>query len=462
MRNFVLVSAIVLGNACAKTPATTRSVQIEATLPSGMPPSAQLFIAVYSPEEIAAKMPQDPARLFDVMGRIVGVSDQDDRDDVVAFKVEVPAADAVVHVFYDAANHGLEALFGPRPGLAQGFVEVPAAAANVALALQGSPPAPPEESCRRERQTLLVLDAPETARPGDTGERRVCVQVPASYADGDQRYPVVFALPGFSGFHANNDAWRARSSFDEAAAEVGVEAIYVGVATRVVEGTSYFASSPRFGDWDAYFAHRLVPEIDQRFRTNGRRATVGHSTGGWNAIHLGIAHPELVHVVGASSPDPLDFEDWLRDGAQLKPRWLAWLRAEEAMGGRGQFVSWAAAWSPDPTAPRGFRWPADVVSGAIDETVYASWQAHSPFARLHSDAGRAGGAQLSGKLVITAGRTDEFDLFHPTARYVEALTAAGVEVAWLPTDLGHFGGDQDRWGPLARFVLRALREPPTR
>src|SRR5690606_28550442 len=131
-----------------------------------------------------------------------------------------------------------------------------------------------------------------------------------------------------------------------------------------------------------------VPEIDSRFRTNGRRALVGHSTGGFNAVHLGMNHPDLVHAVGASSPDPLELANWLRDGAVLKPRWRAWLSAEHELGGRGQFVSWAASWSPDDSAPRGFRFPADPKTGVIDEAVYQRWLARSPAARLQTEAGR--------------------------------------------------------------------------
>jgi S-formylglutathione hydrolase FrmB len=462
--------------AAAPTPATTsatpdapaaveatRSVRILATLPPGMPGVGRAFVAVYRPEEIAANLPRDPARLFEVLDRIRAVRDEEASDEVVGFELAVPASGAVVvHVFFDADNHGLEALFGPRAGLAQGFASVAADAREAAVALEGAPPAAPSEPCVGARQTLLVLDAPETRRLGDEGRRLACVQVPASYAAGDRRYPVVFALPGFSGSHARSDAWGARDLFDEAAVETGVEAIYVGVGTRTAEGTSYFASSARFGDWDAYFARRLVPEIDRRFRTDGRRAAVGHSTGGWNAVHLALNHPELVQVVGASAPDPLDFGVWLREGAHLRPRWRAWLRAEHEMGGRGQFVSWAAAWSPDARAPLGFRWPADVITGAVDEAVFALWQAQSPRARLETEAGRAAASRLSGSIAITAGRADEFDLFAPTEAFAQALSAAGVEVLWLPTALGHFGGDATRWHTMTRFVLRRLGAPADR
>ena len=61
--------------------------------------------------------------------------------------------------------------------------------------------------------------------------------------------------------------------------------------------------------------------------------------------------------------------------------------------------------------------------------------------------------------MLTAGRADEFDLFAPTAQYADALQAAGVDVVWLPTPLGHFGQDDQRWGPMAKIIMRQLASP---
>ena len=440
-------------------PASTTTVRVEATVPPAMG-RGTTSVVVYTAAEVEAGMPGDFTRFFDVLRRVRAVEDLDPRDEVIAFDVEVTARPAVISIVHDTAGIGLEAMLGAQPGVAQGRIPVEDGAVRGAVALKGAPFAPKKEGCVGERQTLLVLDAPETKRPGDDGKRLVCVQLPASYGAGERRYPVLLALPGFSGWHAYGDAWRARGIFEREGAALGVEAIIVGVGTRTAEGTSYLDTSARFGDWDAYVAKRLLPEIDARYRTNGRRAAVGHSTGGWNAVRLGTEHPDLIHAVGASAPDALDLDAWHLDddGARMRADWLAWLRAEVAMGGAGQFVSYAASWSPDGS-PRGYAWPVDLDTGAVIPAVYDQWRARSPAVRLQSPEGLRNAKRLSGAIVLTAGKNDEFGLFAPTARYAQALQTAGVDVLWLPTDTGHFGNDEVRFAPMAKHVMAQLRGP---
>jgi S-formylglutathione hydrolase FrmB len=266
---------------------------------------------------------------------------------------------------------------------------------------------------------------------------------------------VLLAFPGFSGWHAGGDAWVAREIFARAAEAHGMELIIVGIGTRTAEGTSYLQRSERFGDWDGYVSERLIAELDTRFRTNGRRAAAGHSTGGWNALAFALHHPDLVDAVGASSPDPPDLDAWLLDDAgRVRPEWMGWMRAEAALGGRGQFVSWAAAWSPDDSE-RGFAWPVELASGALRPEVYARWQEASLASFVRTPAGRRAARKLSGAIAITAGQSDEFALFEPSERFVATLGQAEVDVRWTPTELGHFG-HEERFEPLAQLIAERL------
>lgn len=463
MRAVFALVCVAVTTACShqvSAPASTATptpttVRLEATVPAAMA-NGTTIVVVYTPAEIAAGMPRDFNRFYDVLRRVQIVHDVDARDDVVAFDIDVPVRPAVVSVVHDTVGFGLEAVLGPRAGIASGVVDVEAGARTAITILQGKPFAPPPEACVGERLVLLTLDAPETKRAGDDGKRLACVQLPVSYNEGTRRYPVVLTFPGFSGWHASSDTWNARGIFEREGAAVGVEAIVVGVGTRTREGTSYLDSSARFGDWDAYVTRRLLPEIDARFRTTGVRAAVGHSTGGWNALHLAMQHPELVQVVGASAPDALDLDAWLLDAQRplhVDSDWLAWWRVEAALGQGGQFVSYAASWSPD-TSPRGYAWPVDLDSGAVIPEVYAAWRARSPINRLEQLKA------LSGRVALTVGRHDEFRLFAPAERFALAAQAAGVELLWLPTDNGHFGNDEVRFAPLARFVMTQLKLAP--
>ncbi len=435
-------------------------VRVRGRVPASMPRRGTAVVQVYSPAEMAAGMPRDFARWTDNLGRVQAVREVPVVDGTIAVEVWVASRPAVAELVFDTAGLGLEALFGAQPGVARARVQIAAAGAVPTVTLEGRPYAETED-CTGEHDELLVLDAPETRRRDDPGTRRVCVHLPPSYAhEPARRYPVVLAFPGFSGWHARGDAWRERGLFDRIGVETGVEALVVGVGTRTAEGTSYLETSERFGDWDRYVSDRLLRALDARYRTVARRATLGHSTGGWNALALATRHPDLFVAAGSSSPDALDLDVWMLDGGQVRSGWLAWIRAEAALGGRGQFVSYGAAWSPDPAEPLGFRWPIDLASGALRPDVFTRWRRRSPAADLRTEAGLGRARSLSGALVVTAGRRDEFGLFAPTQAYVEQLRAAGVAVTWLPTELGHFGAGGPRFGPLVRFLLERLREVP--
>ena len=441
-----------------RPPARPDAVTLTLRLPHENPAAGSLLALAYTAAEHAAGAADDPARLVANLGRIEVQHGLTVDQGVLRGTVHVPSRPAAVRLYFDTHHMGLEAVLGPRPGIYLGEVWVPEGVARVEGRLVGMPYEPPREACEGPRTTLLILDDPGTRAPDDPGERRLCVYVPRSYETSPtRRYPVVFAFPGFSGWHAGGDAWRQRDLFDRLGEELGVEVLVVGVGTRTPEGSSYLQRSTRFGDWDGFVAQRMVAAIDQRFRTLPRRGTLGHSTGGWNALAAALHHPEVFSVAAASSPDAPDLDAWLLDGAAMRPAWLGWLRAEARLGDRGQFVSYAAAWSPDPAQPRGFAWPVDLETGALRPEVYARWRAASLVEELRTAEGLRHARALSGRIAVTTGRADEFGLFAPSERYVEALRAAGINTAWFPTDFGHFRHGPERFGPLVRFLLTSLR-----
>jgi hypothetical protein len=77
-------------------------------------------------------------------------------------------------------------------------------------------------------------------------------------------------------------------------------------------------------------------------------------------------------------------------------------------------TSWAANWSPDNTAPRGFKYPINLDTGMVDEKVLAQWVAKTPHGLLRDPAFVARVKKhLSRRIMIIVGRNDEFDLFAP-------------------------------------------------
>lgn len=446
MRSLAFVTAASF-LACATTHPRPEAVELLVRLPPGATDRGVVTSMRFTTGEVEGGVHRELAHVFTRFERLERAQDRDDDPSTLTLAFASTGSPSYVAVYLDARGDGLEVLFEEPIA----FVELPAAGRAEATV-----PAPPstltrKPPCTGPRMERLFLEASELAREGDDGRHALCVYLPPSYErEPTRRYPLVLALPGFSGHDAQQDGFGARALFDEQAATTGVEVLLVGVETRSPEGTSYLSSSERFGDWEGYVSRRVLPELERRYRTTARRAVFGHSTGGWNALSLALRHPALFDAVGVSSPDPLDLDAWLLDeNGVVKPKWRHWHRAEQRLGGRGQFTSWAASWSPTDD---GFEWLLDD-AGRLREPVYARWKAHSPMAGLSEAA-----ARLSGRLFLTAGRNDMFDLFAPTQRFVEAARERGLVVEWAPTDLDHFGEDRARFSSLVAFLLARLAE----
>ena len=234
----------------------------------------------------------------------------------------------------------------------------------------------------------------------------------------------------------------------------------VGVDTSTRTGSTYLEDSPVTGAFDTFLARRGLDALDAELRTIRRREArglVGHSTGGLNALSFGMRHPDRFSAIGVSSPDAPDMRAWLfePDGRTVKP-WIAALtRLEDVLGGPGQMASYAADWSPASARRHGFAWPFDPTTGRVDEPVLARWVASTPAGLLDvpSIADRTR-RDLSGRIYLTVGHRDEFDLYEPSRRFSEELSAHGIEHVFRVTDEGH--ATSDRVANATRFVIERL------
>jgi S-formylglutathione hydrolase FrmB len=350
----------------------------------------------------------------------------------------------------DVGHVGLAAIQGEGTGTLVGSTAVfdngPAGATAPVIALAHRPPRERPEACQGERFTLERIEAPEVAGTvGNPTSRRACVRVPKGYAEHpERRYPVIYALPGLLSTDA---AVAAGYRLDPD------NTIVVGVDTSTKTGSTYLVDSPTSGKWDTFFTKALIPYIDAHYRTLPRRearAVVGHSTGGFNAVSYGLRHPELIGVIGASSPDGLDLPVWFGTGS-VRPWMLGFARIERGLGGAGQFVSYAADWSPSAS---GYDWPFDA-SGHLIDSVLARWVAHSPTTWLRDRARVAALKPFSGYIYLTVGDSDEFDLYAPTAAFSKTLIEAGIAHELVVTHGGH-GNRVMHLAAIARFCAAKL------
>jgi S-formylglutathione hydrolase FrmB len=436
MIRLALISALLSACHGSRPPATTRASGVtgHAVLaPDAAPTGATgpLFVTwLTTDEKHTLETGQATAALIrDLVTRGSVVGTLDGKRDV-GFTVHPVRGRIVLAATVDVSHVGLASVFGAGEGTLQGMsapFEVTQADVEAPPIRLASQRHAQHELCAGGQLTLEHIEAPEVAGAvGNSTSRRLCVRVPAGYAEHPgRRYPVIYALPGLG-------------SSDEAMLRYELEAddaIIVAVDTSTRTGSTYLVDSVASGQWDRFFTTRLIPFIDAHYRTLPRRsarAITGHSTGGFNAVSYGLRHPELIGVIGASSPDALDLGTWLANGSPR--RWIReWQRVERSLRGGGQFISYMADWSP---VAAGYEWPFDD-AGVLVDGVLQHWLAHSPSTWLRDPARVAKLAPLSGNIYLTVGDSDDFDLYAPTVKFSQQLTAVGIANQLVVTHGGH-------------------------
>lgn len=162
----------------------------------------------------------------------------------------------------------------------------------------------------------------QTPQPGDAyqtmtfrsqvlGEERVVfVRTPAAYAQGAERFPVLYMTDGVAqlGHTAATIEFLARS---QRVPEMIVVAIANTDRTRDLtptrpkagaDGTDPFPTSGGADAFLRFIETELIPLVESRYRTQPYRVFAGHSFGGLLAVHAFATRPELFNAYIAVSP----------------------------------------------------------------------------------------------------------------------------------------------------------------
>ena len=273
---------------------------------------------------------------------------------------------------------------------------------------------------------------------GDSVDRDVIVFLPPGYAaDNTRRYPVLYALHGYSiGAEQWTHEIHVPQTIEGAFAQGAREMIVVVPDSKTVHNGSMYSSSVTTGDFERFIWHDLVAYIDAHYRTIPNRTSrglAGHSMGGYGATRIGMKHPDVFGAVYIMSPcclaaraaGPVDPENEKKleavkneaDSAKL-PFML-----------RAQLAS-AAAWSPDPKNPPLYL-DLPVKDGVVQHDVLAKWAANAPLAFVDQYIGnlreyraiaidvgdqdglRAGAEKLH-EVLDNYGIANAFELYHGT------------------------------------------------
>ncbi len=261
---------------------------------------------------------------------------------------------------------------------------------------------------------------------GDSVDRDVLVVLPPSYAaDQARRYPVVYALHGYSiGAEQWTHEIHVPQTVEGAFAKGAREMIVVLPDSKTVHNGSMYSSSVTTGDFENFVARDLVAYIDAHYRTLAARESrglVGHSMGGYGAARIGMKHSDVFASLYIMSPCCLS----PRMASAMKPEDQAALEAVKTPADsaslpfilRAQLAS-AAAWSPNPKNPPLY---LDLPFGDKQQEVLTKWTANSPLAFLDQ---YAWALRRYNAIALDVG--DQDGLKTDTGKLHEAMDAYGV------------------------------------
>ncbi len=263
---------------------------------------------------------------------------------------------------------------------------------------------------------------------GDAVDREVIVFLPPGYAsEKSRRYPVVYALHGYSiGAQQWSGEIHVPQTIEGAFAQGAKEMIVVLPDSKTMHNGSMYSSSVTTGDFENFVSHDVVAYIDAHYRTIADRMSrglVGHSMGGYGASRIGMKHPDVFGSLYIMSPCCMSARPAGPVNPELEKKLESVKTAEDsaklAFFERAQLAT-AAAWSPDPKNPPLYL-DLPMKDGASQPDVLARWAANAPLAFIDQYIG-----SLRQYRAISIDVGDQDGLRTDTAKLHDILDKYGI------------------------------------
>ena len=174
-----------------------------------------------------------------------------------------------------------------------------------------------------ERGTLENIEYDFKSALG--GKQRIAVYLPPHYPQ-DGPYPVLYLLHGGGD---DETSWQREGEADSILNRLSAEK---KIAPMIV----VMPNLQGRGDCEQDMLEAIIPYIESHYSTQRdgqHRAVAGVSLGGWQALNIGLKHPDRFAAVGAFSPALVS--DVLPDTyrGQLGLLWLSWADRDSVKGG---------------------------------------------------------------------------------------------------------------------------------
>lgn len=274
-----------------------------------------------------------------------------------------------------------------------------------------------------------------------------------------KKWGLIFVLSGFAG---NGTKALGDRGFEETLIQQinhcrqknnAPEALYCFVDAWTFWGGSQFLNSKGMGRYEDYIVQELYPLLLQNWPIDPKRvAIVGHSSGGYGALHLASKYPQLFSYCGSLSPDCFfegsllpDFyksAPYLLENSDLKTLSQAHHQRKLFKLKQGfqilNCIAMTLCYSPESPSKKGSKklsWPLDLATGLLQPAVWKTWKEKDPLVFLKKRQSQL--KKLKG-FYIEVGRSDEFHLQFGVRQIHQWLQSRKVRHHFVEFDGGHF------------------------
>ncbi len=306
---------------------------------------------------------------------------------------------------------------------------------------------------------------------GDPTERDVIAYTPPGW-DGAS-LPAMMCLIGFSGtgeklLNRGMNTVSITNRIDRLIADGCPPFVAVLPDCMTTLGGSQYLDSPAIGNYATYVAEELREFVGAELGVGSSWGVMGHSSGGFGALHLAMNHPGAFSAAACHAGD-MGFDlCYLSDLGKAVTGiakngglegFLDEFWANNKPGGQAfaaiNLLAMAAAYSPNTIAtPFPADLPVDFETGAVDFAVLQSWSRFDPIHQVEEPA-KAAALRALDLLFIDVGSRDEYNLHYGARRFVKKLAAAGIGHLYEEFPGGH-GGSRYRFDRSLRLLADTL------
>lgn len=292
---------------------------------------------------------------------------------------------------------------------------------------------------------------------GDPYQRTLPVYTPPGYdPNASQAYPVIFGLTGFTGageMYLNKSM--LKQPFNELLDDLILNenlppVLYAMPNCMTYYGGSQYINSSAVGNYEDYIIQELVPLVDNHFKTTGKRAVMGGSSGGIGAFTLAAKYPEVFQAFADHSGDSAFEYCYLAD----VPKFITAI--EKYDGSLEKFkeaiydhsipkdnnfmailgmMAMSACYSPNPDAPLGFELPFDSHTGKLFPEIWERWLAFDP---VHMAERYQDNLKKLSLVYLDCGTRDQFNLLLGARQLRAELQRLGIEHTYEEYNSDHF------------------------